>query len=109
LTSYTRPVMNGQARFLDPEHVFCEVCLKRVPKSEAVLTEGRDFTAYFCSATCYERWGGERAAERPPHPVQGTIGHNREVDDRMKTLVKRHPERDEPRADSVERDELPPS
>ncbi|RPI45790.1 MAG: hypothetical protein EHM59_09165 [Betaproteobacteria bacterium] len=100
--------MKKQAKLSDPERVFCEVCLKPVGRSEAVLTEARDFTAYFCSATCYERWRGERAPEPPPHAVQGTIGHGPALDDRLKEAVRQHPKRDEPRTDSVERDDLPP-
>ena len=99
--------MAQQPRFPDPERVFCEICSKPVSKTEALITEGRDFTVYFCSAHCYERWGSERAAEPLSH-VQGTIEHSRELDDRMKALAKRHPQRDEPRVDSVEQDELPP-
>ena len=100
--------MKKEAKAFDPERVFCKVCLKPVPRSEAVITEERDFTAYFCSAACYDRWGGERTPERPPHAVQGTSGHGRALDDRMKELARQHPQRDEPRADSVESDELPP-
>ncbi|MGE3376574.1 MAG: DUF3330 domain-containing protein [Vicinamibacteria bacterium] len=59
----------------DPQKVFCEVCLKSVPRVDALSSEGRDYVAYFCGAACYERW---------------------------------HRRRDEPRADSVEPDELPP-
>lgn len=89
----------------DPQSVFCEVCAKRVPKSEAVMTEGRDFTAYFCSSGCYERWRGERAPAAPPHEVQEGAGRSKSRDDRLKRAIRQHPQRDEPKADSVERDE----
>jgi hypothetical protein len=91
----------------DPQSVFCEVCAKRVQKSEAVMTEGRDFTAYFCSSGCYERWRGERAPAAPPHEVQEGAGRSKSRDDRLKRAIRSHPQRDEPKADSVERDELP--
>jgi hypothetical protein len=98
--------MKKQPKLADPQSVFCEVCAKRVPISEAVVTEGRDFTAYFCSSGCYERWGGERAPAPPPHEVQEAAGRSKSRDERVKRTIRQHPQRDEPRADSVERDEL---
>jgi len=100
--------MRKKAKSVDPQSVFCEVCLKRVPKSEAVMTEGRDTTVYFCSAGCYERWRGERAPEPPPHELQEGAGRSKSRDERVKRAIRQHPQRDEPKADSVERDELPP-
>jgi hypothetical protein len=93
----------------DPQSVFCEVCLKQVPKSEAVMTEGRDYVAYFCGNQCYDRWHGPRAPEPPPLPIQEGRGRSKSRDERVKRLVKQHPQRDEPRADSVEPDDLPRS
>jgi hypothetical protein len=91
----------------DPQSVFCEVCAKRVARSAALIDEAVDFTAYFCSTSCYQRWRGERVPAPPPHEVQEGAGRSRSRDDRIKRAVKRHPQRDEPKADSVERDELP--
>lgn len=99
--------MMKKAKPVDPQSVFCEVCAKRVPISEAVMTEGRDHTAYFCSSGCYERWGDERAPAPSPHDVQEGAGRSKSRDDRVKRTIRQHPQRDEPRADSVERDELP--
>jgi hypothetical protein len=99
--------MRKKAKTADPQSVFCEVCAKPVPKSEAVITEGRDFTAYFCSSGCYERWGGQRAPAPPAHEVQEGAGRSKSREDRLKRTIRQHPQRDEPRADSVERDELP--
>jgi Domain of unknown function (DUF3330) len=99
--------MRKKAKPIDPQSVFCEVCAKRVPKSEAVVTEGRDHTAYFCSSGCYERWSGERAPAPPPHEVQEGAGRSKSRDERLKRAIRQHPQRDEPKADSVERDELP--
>jgi hypothetical protein len=65
--------MIKKAKPVDPQSVFCEVCAKRVPISEAVMTEGRDHTAYFCSSGCYERWGGEREPLRAAPPVAARI------------------------------------
>jgi len=99
--------MSKETRPIDPQSVFCEVCLKTVPKSEALVTEARDGTAYFCGMGCYQRWHGER--EPPPHEVQEGQGRSTSRDERLKKLVKQYPQRDEPRADSVEGDELPPA
>jgi hypothetical protein len=91
----------------DPQSVFCEVCLKRVPKSEALVNEAKDFTVHFCSNTCYDRWRGERAPGPPPHEVQEGAGRSISRDERVKRATRQHPQRDEPKADSVERDDLP--
>lgn len=99
--------MTPQAKPADPESVFCEVCAKPVPKSQALMTEGRDFVTYFCSSACYERWRGER--EEVPEPeIQEGAGRSISRDERIKRATRQHPQRDEPRADSVERDDLPP-
>jgi hypothetical protein len=100
--------MSKQAKPLDPQSVFCEVCLRRVPKSEALLSETRDTVAYFCGAPCYERWHGEHPPEPPVHEIQEGAGRSTSRDERVKQLIRQHPQRDEPKADSVERDELPP-
>jgi hypothetical protein len=100
--------MSKKAKSADPQSVFCEVCAKPVAMSQAVVSEGRDHTAYFCSAGCYERWQGERAPAPPPHEVQEGASLSRSRDDRVKRAIRRDPQRDEPKADSVERDDLPP-
>ncbi|CAN7752742.1 DUF3330 domain-containing protein [Cupriavidus necator] len=43
---------------LDPpvERVPCEVCMKEVPKSEAIVPEACDYVAYFCGLECYAQW-----------------------------------------------------
>ena len=100
--------MPKRTRPADPQGVFCEVCLKRIAKSEALTMEGRDFVAHFCSNTCYDRWRGARAPQAPVAELQEDAGRSKSRDERVKRLVKRHPQRDEPRADSIESDELPP-
>ena len=91
------------------ERVFCEICAKVLPRTGALMAEGIDDVAYFCSSTCYDRWLGDRAPAPPPHEVQGARGRSKSLDERMKRLVKRHPQRDEPRVNSVEVDDLPPT
>ena len=96
---------------LDPEQVFCEVCLKQLPRSDAAMAEARDYVAYFCGLDCYDRWQqrsapGETQAAEPQ--VHAGHGRSKSRDERLKRAVKRHPQRDEPRVDSVEPEEVPP-
>ena len=102
-----------------PERVFCEVCLKEVPKSEAAMAEARDYVAYFCGLDCYEKWMSQRSEETappkpaPPAPEEPEIqlGHGRSkgADERLKRALRQHPQRDEPKIDSVEENEIPPA
>lgn len=36
--------------------VTCDVCLKEVPKSEAIIPEASDYVAHFCGLECHEKW-----------------------------------------------------
>jgi len=85
----------------DPQSAFCEVCLKPVPKSEALVSEGKDYVAYFCSADCYGRWESRRAPQ-PPYEGQEGSGRSISRDERVKRAAKQHPQRDEPRVDSTD-------
>jgi len=38
------------------ELIACEVCLREVPRSEAVVPEAADYVAYFCGVQCFEKW-----------------------------------------------------
>jgi hypothetical protein len=100
--------MSKKARTADPQSAYCVVCLKRVPRSDALTAEGKGIVAYFCGNACYDRWRGERAPAPPPHAIQEGAGHSIGRDERMKRSIRQHPQRDEPKADSVEPDELPP-
>ena len=97
----------GQS-FSDSASVSCEVCAKAVKGSAVLRAEFRDGVVYFCGQGCYDDWSRGRSPAREPHEVQGGQGHRKSRDERMKRLVQRHPQRDEPRADSVERNEVPP-
>ena len=47
---------------------------------------------------------------QPPLEVQeGAGGRSPQRDERLKRAIKREPQREEPKADSVEPDELPPA
>ena len=95
----------------DPQGVFCEACLKLVPRSEALSAEGRDYVAYFCGRDCYDRWHRQRPplAEPGARDIQEGAGRSISRDERVKRATQQHPQRDEPKADSVEPDELPPA
>jgi len=42
--------------------VSCEVCLKEIPESVAMSSEGNEYTQHFCGIECYERWrSGEKS------------------------------------------------
>lgn len=51
---------------------------------------------------------GRRKTEPEEQEIQ--LGHGRSVakDERIKRVIKKHPQRDEPKVDSVEPDEIPP-
>lgn len=36
--------------------VACDVCLREVPRSEAIVPEAADYVAYFCGVECFEKW-----------------------------------------------------
>jgi hypothetical protein len=93
---------------VDSQSVFCEVCLKSVPRSAALMAETRDYVAYFCGEACYAKWSREPAPETRRPAVQEGRERSPSVDDQLKRIVRQHPLRDEPRADSVEPDEIPP-
>lgn len=67
---------------------------------------------------CYDKWKNQpevpqAAAEKPAAPglePEIQLGHGRSKlkDERLKRALKQHPQRDEPRLDSVEPDETPP-
>jgi len=42
------------------ERVACEICLKEVPISEAIVPEATDYVAHFCGLACYQKWKNQR-------------------------------------------------
>lgn len=93
----------------EPGKVFCEVCLKEVPRSEASMAEARDYVAYFCGLDCYDKWQHPAASPEEPKPEiqEGAGGRSKSREDRLKRVLNRNPQRDEPRVDSVEPEEKP--
>lgn len=48
---------NDQTKSTDATtQVACEVCLKEVPLSEAIVPEASDYFAHFCGLDCYAKW-----------------------------------------------------
>jgi hypothetical protein len=78
----------------EPEKVFCEVCLKAVPKSAASMAEARDHVAYFCGLDCYRKWANLPSSEAPPElEIQVGHGRSKSKDERMKRLIRKTPQR----------------
>ena len=45
------------------EKVTCDVCLKKIPISEAQSEEATDYVAYFCGLGCYDKWKHQKSSE----------------------------------------------
>lgn len=52
--------MTTDNKSIHVEHVACEVCLKELPKSEAMASEATDYVVYFCGLDCHEKWKSQR-------------------------------------------------
>jgi hypothetical protein len=53
--------MSKDNKPIDVERVACDVCLREVPKSEAIVPEATDYVAYFCGLDCYGKWKNQSA------------------------------------------------
>jgi hypothetical protein len=51
--------------------VACEVCLREVPRSQAVVPESADYVAYFCGLECFEKWRQLGATDAAPERPEG--------------------------------------
>ena len=104
--------MVQETTVVEAQSAFCEVCAKVLPRSAALIAETKDYVAYFCGEACYAKWHAGPAPAPAPESARPAIQEGRErgksQDDRLKRIVRQHPLRDEPRADSVEPDEIPP-
>ncbi len=40
----------------EPDNVACSICLKEIPESVAMSSEGDEYTQHFCGIECYEKW-----------------------------------------------------
>lgn len=92
----------------EPERVFCEACGKLLAPLAAIALEAKDYVAYFCAPACRERWQGERPPAMPPHePVHEGRSRSKVRDDLDKKALRRKPQRNLSRVESVEPDEVP--
>jgi hypothetical protein len=58
--------MATQGKPSDMMQVACEVCMKEIPKSEAMVAEATDYVLHFCGLECYSKWksGDEKAKQQ---------------------------------------------
>ena len=57
---------NDKPEPVQVEQVACEICLKEVPLSEAIVPEATDYVAYFCGLDCYDKWKNQQAKTDGP-------------------------------------------
>ena len=57
--------MTAQGKPPGIEQVACEVCMKEIPKSEAMVAEATDYVLHFCGLDCYSKWkaGDEKSKQ----------------------------------------------
>lgn len=48
MTTHDKPV--------ELEQVSCEICMKEVPLTEAMVPEAEDYFVHFCGLDCYQQW-----------------------------------------------------
>ncbi|MCX7960090.1 MAG: hypothetical protein N2653_00760 [Burkholderiales bacterium] len=92
----------------DPDRVFCEVCGKLLAPSAAIAIEAKDYVAYFCTPACRARWRGEPAPAASPHePLHEGRSRSKARDDLDKKALRREPQRNLPRVEGFDPDEVP--
>ncbi len=82
--------MTRPGKLFDPQKVFCDVCFKRVPKSDALIVDERDAVVHFCGAECYQKWHARRSTPAAAETQEGA-GRSPSRDDRLKKLDHRRP------------------
>lgn len=50
----------------EPDIVACDMCLKEIPESVAVSSEGDEYTQHFCGIECYQKWRTEKDTGQQP-------------------------------------------
>ena len=65
--------MTEQHRSGMPEQVSCEICMKEVPKTEAMNAEGSEYVLYFCGLDCYQKWTSEEAGKPGAKPAPEAV------------------------------------
>ena len=38
------------------QKVSCELCMREIPRSEALVSEAQDYALYFCGIECFDEW-----------------------------------------------------
>ena len=41
---------------IELEQVSCEICMKEVPMTEAMVPEAEGYFVHFCGLDCYQQW-----------------------------------------------------
>jgi hypothetical protein len=58
--------MEPKPRPEEPPTIACEICLKEIPRSEAVNAEAEDYVVHFCGLDCYRAWAANAENRGPP-------------------------------------------
>jgi hypothetical protein len=58
--------MEPKSKPEEPLTVPCEVCLKEIPRSEALNSEAEDYVVHFCGLDCYRAWAANAEERQPP-------------------------------------------
>ena len=56
----------------EPDYVACNVCLKEIPKSVAMSSEGDEYTQHFCGIECYQKWHADKDAKPQSQKTDST-------------------------------------
>jgi len=56
-------LMTKTEKPLEAERISCEICLKEVPLSESMVSEGTDYFVHFCGLDCFQAW--QRQQDKP--------------------------------------------
>lgn len=48
--------MTTQEKPVELEQVSCEICMKEVPLTEAMVPEAEGYFVHFCGLDCYQQW-----------------------------------------------------
>jgi hypothetical protein len=60
--------MANDNHVINAERIACEICMKEVPRNEAISPETDDYVAYFCGLDCYDEWKNPSAT--PEEKIQ---------------------------------------
>lgn len=55
-------------KLVEVKLIACEICMKEVPITEAIVSEAVDYVMHFCGLECYEKWKNQ--PEKPDDQVE---------------------------------------